>query len=148
MDFSSSSINEFYNLESISDEAYNRLQEDPNYHVVLRMLTNGQGEWKTNREGHAVHFKGKYLAYIPKVWHHFSTSRLIPTTNICKVTAKHALLNYAIIQDIPFDVGQVIEDDISYNKDVKMNIRHPFFIYGLCKKAGCLWKVIRFRFNP
>ena len=81
-------------------------------------------------------FKAKNLAYIPKVWHHFITSRLISMTNVCEVTAKRALLNYAIIQDIPCDVGQVIEDAILYNKDVKMNLRHPFLIYGLCKQVG------------
>ena len=54
---------------------------------------------------------------------------------MCKVTAKRALLNYAIIQDIPFDVGQVIEDAILYNKDAKMNLKHPFPIYGLSKQA-------------
>ena len=40
------------------------------------------------------------------------TSHLISTTNVCEVIAKRALLNYAIIQDIPFDVEQVIEDAI------------------------------------
>ena len=55
---------------------------------------------------------------------------------MCEVTAKKALLNYAIIQDIPFDVGQVIEDAILNNKDAKMNIGHPFLIYGLCKQVG------------
>ena len=49
--------------------------------------------------------------------------------------AKRALLNYAIIQDIPFDVGQVIKDGIFYNKDSKINLRHPFLIYGLCKQV-------------
>ena len=83
-----------------------------------------------------MHFKAKHLAYIPKVWHHFITSRLIPTTNVCEVRAKQALLNYVIIQDIPFDVGQVIEDAILYNRDVKMNLGNPFLIYGLCKKVG------------
>ena len=58
-----------------------------------------------------------------------------PTTNVCEVTTKRALLNYAIIQDIPFDVGQVIKDAILYNKDAKMNLEHPFLIYGLCKQA-------------
>ena len=62
-------------------------------------------------------------------------SCLISITNVCEVTTKRALLNYAIIQDIPFDVGQVIEDAILYNKDAKMNLGHPFLIYGLCKKA-------------
>ena len=83
-----------------------------------------------------MNFKAKHLAYIPKVWHHFITSRLIPTTNVCEVKAKRALLNFAIIQDIPFDVDQVIEDAILYNGDAKMNLGYPFLIYGLCKNAG------------
>ena len=54
---------------------------------------------------------------------------------MCEVTAKRALLNYAIIQDISFHVGQVIKDVILYKKDAKMNLGHPFLIYGLCKKV-------------
>ena len=129
VDFNVKSINRYYNLELVNLEAYDRLHEQPNYPDVLRMLTNGHVEWKLNSEGHAMHFKAKHLAYIPKVWHHFITSRLIPTTNVCEVTSKRDLLNYAIIQDIPFDVGQVIED-------AKMNLGHPFLIYGLCKQTG------------
>ena len=49
---------------------------------------------------------------------------------------KRALLNFAIIQDILFDVGQVIEDAILYNQDAKMILGHPFLIYGMCKNAG------------
>ena len=35
---------------------------------------------------------------------------------MCEVTAQRSLLNFAIIQDIPFDVGQVIEDAILHNR--------------------------------
>ena len=69
VDFSANSINEYYNLEPVNSKAYDRLHETPNYLKVLRMLTNGQGQWKLNNEGHPVHFKAKHLAYIPKVWH-------------------------------------------------------------------------------
>ena len=37
---------------------------------------------------------------------------------------------------IPFGVVLVINDAILYNKDAKMNLRHPFLFYGLCKQAG------------
>ena len=134
--FSAKSIKRYYYLEPVNPESYDRLHENPNYPEFLRLLTNGQGEWKLNNEGYAVHFKAKHLAYIPKVWHHFMTSCHIPTTNVCEVTVKQILLNFAIIQDIPFDVSQVIEDAILYNRDSKMNLRHPFLIYGLCKNAG------------
>ena len=56
-------------------------------------------------------------------------------TNVWEVAAKRALLNYAIIQDIPFDVGLVIEVAILHNRDAKMNLGHPFLIYNLCKRA-------------
>ena len=136
VDFSAESINSYYSLAHVPSKPFDRLYEHPDYPEVIRVLTNGRGEWKVNSVVHAVHFKAKYLAFIPKVWHHFITSRLIPTTNVCEVTAKRALLNYAIIQDIPFDVGQVIEDAILHNRDAKMNLGHPFLIFGLCKLAG------------
>ena len=136
VDFSAESINSYYSLDHVPSEPFDRLYEHPEYLEVIRVLINGRGEWKVNNEGYAVHFKAKHLAFIPKVWHHFITSHLIPTTNVCEVTAKRALLNYAIIQDIPFDVGQVIEDAILHNRDAKMNLGHPFLIFGLCKRAG------------
>ena len=136
VDFSAESINHYYNLDYVPLEPFDQLYEHLDYPEVIRVLTNRRGEWKINSEGHVVHFKAKHLAYIPKFWHHFITSRLILTTNVCEVTAKRALLNYAIIQDIPFDVGQVIEDAILHNRDAKMNLGHPFLIYGLCKRAG------------
>ena len=67
VDFSMKSINRYYNLEPVNSEAFDRLYEHFNYPDVLRLLTNGQGEWKLNNEGHAVQFKAKHLAYIPKV---------------------------------------------------------------------------------
>ena len=48
VDFSAKSIIQYYNLESVNSEAYDKLHENPNYPEVLRMLTNGQGEWKLN----------------------------------------------------------------------------------------------------
>ena len=65
--FSAKSINQYYNLELVNSEAYDRLHENPNHPEVFRMLTKGQGEWKLNNEGPVVHFKAKHLAYIPKV---------------------------------------------------------------------------------
>ena len=135
VDFSAESINSFYGLEHIPPGPFDQLREHPDYPEVIRVLTKGRGEWRINSAGHAVNLKAKHLAYIPKVWHHFITSRLIPTTNVCEVTAQRSLLNFAIIQDIPFDVGRVIEDAILHNRDAKMNLGHPFLIFGLCKQA-------------
>ena len=133
VDFSAESINSYYSLDHVPSKPFQRLYEHPDYPEIIRVLTNGRGEWKVNSEGHTVHFKAKHLVFISKVWHHFITSRLISTTNVCEVKAKRSLLNYAIMQDKPFDVGQVIEDAILHNRDAKMNLGHPYLIFGLCK---------------
>ena len=88
VDFCAKSINDFYNLELMDVGAFDSLYVAPNYPEILRVLTNGKGEWKLNSEEHAINFKAKHLAYIPKVWHHFITSWLLPTTNVCEVIAK------------------------------------------------------------
>ena len=98
VDFSAEFINLFYNLDPVPPEPFDRLYELLDYLEVIWVLIKGRGEWKLNNDGHAVHFKAKHLAYIPKVWHHFITSRLIPMTNVCEVTAKLAQLNYASIR--------------------------------------------------
>ena len=62
VDFNAKSVNEFYNLESVNSEAYDRPQENPNFLEVFSILTNGQGDWKVKNEGHTMHFKAKHLA--------------------------------------------------------------------------------------
>ena len=67
VDFSAESINCYYSLDHVPSEPFDQLYERPDYPEVIRVLTNGWGEWKLNSEGYAVHFKAKHLAYIPKV---------------------------------------------------------------------------------
>ena len=67
VDFCAESINHFYNLDHVPSEPFDRLYERTDYPEVIRVLKNGRGEWKLDNEGHAVHFKAKHLAYIPKV---------------------------------------------------------------------------------
>ena len=67
VDSSAESINHFYNLDHVPSEPFDRLYERPDYPEVILVLTNGRGEWKLNNESHAIHFKAKHLAFIPKV---------------------------------------------------------------------------------
>ena len=62
--FDSETINRFYNLKPMEDDRYKKFLEKPNYVKLIKLLTNGQGEWKTNSEGYAVNFKAKYLTYV------------------------------------------------------------------------------------
>ena len=81
-----------------------------------------------------VNFKAKYLTYVPRECHHFITSKLLPSTNVCEVTKERALLNKAILQDIKFDVGKIIKDAILSNKEGRISIGYSILIYQLCRK--------------
>ena len=76
-----------------------------------------------------VNFKAKYLTYVPRECHHFMTSKFLPSTNVYEVTKERALLNYAILQDIKFDVGKIIEDANLSNKEGRMGLGYPILIY-------------------
>ena len=134
--FDSETINRFYNLPNVNDEDYQRLLERPNYAEIIISLIDGQAQWKTNSQDHAVNVNAKHLLYVPRVWHHFITSWILPSTNICEVTKERATLNYVILKHIQFNVGKIREEAIWYNRDKKMNLGHPFLISRLCKQVG------------
>ena len=129
--FNRATINAFFHIPQMDDTDYQRLSVEPNHLEIIKCLTNDQGEWKINSEGQVVNFKAKHLTYVPKAWHHFITSRLLPSTNVCAVTKELVVLNYASLKDIKFDVGEIIEEAIWYNKYEKMNLGHPFLIFQL-----------------
>ena len=88
--FDSETINNFYNLPNVDNEAYEKLSNEPNYKEIIKCLTNDQERWKINCESQVVNFKAKGLLYIPKVWHHFITSRILPTTMYVKSPGKES----------------------------------------------------------
>ena len=87
------------------------MRNEPNYNEIIKCLTN-EKSGKSKNEGQVVNFKVKGLLYIPNVWHNFITSRIFPQTNTCAVTRERAILNFAILQNIKFDVGMNIEEEI------------------------------------
>ena len=84
-----------------------------------------------------VNFKAKGLLYIPKVWHPFFTSRILPTTNVCEVTRKRAILNFANLQNIKFDVGMIIGEAIWENMDEKEELRLLLLHLPIVKECRC-----------
>ena len=61
VDFSAESINHYYNPDHVPSEPFDRLYELPNYSEVIRVLTNGRGEWKLNNK--AMPFTSR-----PNIW--------------------------------------------------------------------------------
>ena len=76
----------------------------------MKSLIRGKGVWKQNPSTLEVTtFQMNTLKLIPKVWHNFICAILKPSLHLSTVTRDKAILLYAIMQGIQFDVGHVIE---------------------------------------
>ena len=77
----------------------------------------------------------KWVILSAKLWNHFIATKIILRGNISEVNKERDLYLYAIMEDIKFDVGEVIETYIWINTIEKHNLRHSALIFELCKKA-------------
>ena len=55
------------------------------------------------------------LTWMTKLWHIFIEHNIHPSGNIYEVTKAKAIFIYAIVKNIYFDVGKMIEEDILSN---------------------------------
>ena len=88
MPFENDTIHAFYNLPKVDNQAYENLRKEPNYSDIINCLTNNQEKSKINHEGQVVNLKAKVLFYIPMIWHHFITSRILPAYDFGKRTGR------------------------------------------------------------
>ena len=74
VNFNAQSINRYYNLDPVPSEPFDRLHAQPDYSEVIRVLTNGQGQWKLNSD------KGMRCTSRPNIW---------PTSSRSGITSSH-----------------------------------------------------------
>ena len=118
----------------MDDSAFDVLQRHPDYDSIISFLTDGQGTWKTNASNQVVKFQNSMLTWMAKLWHIFIATNLHPSGNISKVTKAKSIRIYAIVNNIYFDVGRMIEEDIlsNINARCKKTFGHPALITVLC----------------
>ena len=110
VDFSVAVINRVYNLVDDDRDAYRALFQDTYYQMIMRFLTRGRGVWKRHPSTfEVIAFQLKALKPIPKVWYNFICATLKPSLYLSTVTRDKTIMLYAIVQDIKFNVGNVIE---------------------------------------
>lgn len=128
--FDVSTINDFYGLDNMKDEAeYERLKANPNYEKIIDKLMNKKGAWKLNNSNEIVNFWASFLTPRSIVWHNFISAKLLPTLNTSEVTKKQAILNFSIQKELSIDVGWLIERPIlTTMEEKKTNFDHSSYI--------------------
>ena len=118
----------------MDDSAFDVLQRRPNYDSIISFLTDSKGTWKTNASNQVVNFQNSMLTWIAKLWHIFIALNLHPFGNISKVAKAKVIRIYAIVKNIYFDAGKMIEDDILSNISARCTktFGHLALITALC----------------
>ena len=70
-----------------------------------------------------------------KSWFYFVSSKLMPKKHVSTMQKDKAILTYAIVSGMKFNVGAVIENSILELIDGKL-ITHPSLIIELCLRVG------------
>ncbi|XP_022845662.1 uncharacterized protein LOC111368573 isoform X1 [Olea europaea var. sylvestris] len=107
--FGSFSINRFYHTQDIPNDDYSRLRDEGvDLDEIIRTIARLGAEWKRSASD-VTHFPSFGLIPNCKIWHHFTSSKLIPSSNTSEVTKERALLNFVIQKGYSIDVGRVIQ---------------------------------------
>ena len=113
--FRRDTINTFYGLQEVDNSAFDVLKKRPDYDSIISFLTDGKGTWKTNASNQVVKFQNSMLTWMEKVWHIFIAHNLHLSGNISEVTKAKAICIYAIVKNIYFNGGKMMEEDILSN---------------------------------
>ena len=138
MEFNAATINMVYNLVDDDRDAYKALFQNIDYYMTMQALTRGRGEWKRHPSTSEVtKFLMSTLKSVAKSWYNFICTTLNPSLHLSIVTRDKTILLYAIVHDIKFDVGHVIEREIIESTQGRCTgaLIHPSLITQLCRLA-------------
>ena len=133
--FSSSAINNFYGLLDIPNSEYTSYRSRVNYEDICNTLCVSGSTWKMSG-GVPKTLVGTSLTVEAWAWQYFVCQKMMPATYFSDITAKKAVLIYAILRGISIVVGRVVFDSIIHTIRNKLGLYFPSLITQLCLDAG------------
>ncbi|PIN20995.1 hypothetical protein CDL12_06316 [Handroanthus impetiginosus] len=113
--FSQETINDYFGIEEqvLSVEEFNEFQHANNvWDNVPERICKTEVEWSLKRDNNRKSFKSSLLTRESRYWLRFISSRMLPTSHLSDVSKERAILIYAIYEDVPIDMGFMINDVI------------------------------------
>ncbi|PIN00193.1 hypothetical protein CDL12_27303 [Handroanthus impetiginosus] len=91
-----------------------------------------------SRLNEPIYFPRTSLTFAADNWLRFISARLLPSSHTSDVTRERAVMIYAILTDVPFDIGRFLHRSIlkSAIGGLTMGLYHPSLITELCARAG------------
>ncbi|PIN25660.1 hypothetical protein CDL12_01599 [Handroanthus impetiginosus] len=85
-----------------------------------------------------IHFSRTKLTFVANNWLRFVSARFLLSSHTSEVTRERAVMIFAILTDVSFDIGRFLHRSIwnSAMGGLTVDLHHPSLITELCARAG------------
>ncbi|PIN19977.1 hypothetical protein CDL12_07343 [Handroanthus impetiginosus] len=140
INFSARNINSLFGTPSIDTpgEVQEFLEDHPPLDTICELICRDKPQWTLSRLNEPIHFPRTTLTFAADNWLRFVSARLLPSSHTSEVTRERAVMIYAILTDVPFDIGHFLHKSIlkSAMGSLIVGLYHPSLITELCARAG------------
>ncbi|PIN16586.1 hypothetical protein CDL12_10760 [Handroanthus impetiginosus] len=138
--FSARTINSVFGTPFIDTpgEILKFLEDHPPLVTICELICREIPQWILSRLNEPIHFPCTTLTVAADNWLRFVSARLLPSSHTFEVTRERAVMIYAILTDIPFDIGRFLHMSIlkSAMGGLTVGLYHLSLVTDLCARAG------------
>ncbi|PIN24316.1 hypothetical protein CDL12_02952 [Handroanthus impetiginosus] len=115
------------------------LEDHPPLDTICKLICRDDPQWTLSRLNEPINFSRTKLTFAADNWLQFISAWLLPSSHIFEVTRERAVMIFAILTDVPFDIGRFLHKSIwkSAMGSLTVGLYHPSLITELCARA-CL----------
>ncbi|PIN03560.1 hypothetical protein CDL12_23916 [Handroanthus impetiginosus] len=114
VNFSARAINSLFGTPAINTpgELQEFLEDHPPLETICELICWDDPQWTLSRLNEPIHFSCTKLIVVADNWLQFIFARLLPTKHTSEVTRERAVMIFAIVTDVPFDIGRFLHKSI------------------------------------
>ncbi|PIN09950.1 hypothetical protein CDL12_17465 [Handroanthus impetiginosus] len=106
--------------------------------TICKLICWDDPQWTLSHLNEPIHFSHTKLTIAADNWLRFISARLLPITHTFEVTRERAVMIFAILTDVPFDISCFLHRSIwkSAMGRLTVDLYHASLITALCAQAG------------
>ncbi|PIN23546.1 hypothetical protein CDL12_03729 [Handroanthus impetiginosus] len=140
INFSARTINSLFGTPSIDtpEEVQEFLEDHLPLDTIRELIYRDDPQWTLSRLNEPIHLSRTKLTFVADNWLRFVSARLLPSSHTSEVMRECAVMIYAILTDVPFDIGRFLHRSIlkSAMGGLTIGLYHPSLIIELCARVG------------
>ncbi|PIN09082.1 hypothetical protein CDL12_18338 [Handroanthus impetiginosus] len=127
-------VREFYaNLRFMDQQRHTVMVKD----TICELICRDNPQWMLSHLNEPFHFPRTTLTFAADNWLRFVSARFLPSPHTSEVTRERAIMIYAILTNVHFDIGHFLHKSIlkSAMGGLIVGLYHPSLITELCARA-------------